>query len=320
MADVHVDCELIRRFEAGLDPRHPERSTIPGRILGQGRISTVFAIDANDAGALAYKRLAMFRSVEEAERYEALYRRYVRALGERVGIRVMPGTVLHVPCSIQGRVAVYIVQEQAHEDCVGHMAIYRLAPADIDCLLLAVLQEIGKVFNFNLAHQGDLELGFDGRISNWVLLGFDPEQPRLPQPVRLAYLDTTAPMMRRRGQEQFDTALFFSNAPLLLLPIFRRYALPDLMSRYYDFRRVALDLVTNFHREGRSDLVPRLVDAANWFFLAERQEAGFRPLTVTEVDAFYRRELFLGRAYYTLRRLGRTRKRSRYRGSDHVSW
>ncbi|MCR4438213.1 MAG: hypothetical protein QHJ34_04120 [bacterium] len=41
---ISVDAELLQRFERGLDPRVPERSAIPARVLGFGEISTVFAI------------------------------------------------------------------------------------------------------------------------------------------------------------------------------------------------------------------------------------------------------------------------------------
>ena len=44
MANLHVDRDFLQHFEAGLDLRRPERSAIPARVLGQGRVSTVFAL------------------------------------------------------------------------------------------------------------------------------------------------------------------------------------------------------------------------------------------------------------------------------------
>ena len=31
---VQVDIELLKQFESGLDPEHPEKSRIPARVLG----------------------------------------------------------------------------------------------------------------------------------------------------------------------------------------------------------------------------------------------------------------------------------------------
>ena len=305
MADLHVDCELLRRFEAGFDPRRPERSDIPARVLGQGRVSTVFAINQGGLSTLAFKRLSMFKTAEEAERYESLHRKYLRALGERAGIKLIPTTTVRLPDAKPGRMIVYIVQEQVPEDRAGHTAIFHLATPDVSRLLIAILQETAKVFDFNRDHQRSLELGFDPRLSNWAILGFDPEQPVLPEKIRLAYLDTSTPMMRRHGQELFDTRPFIRGMPLLLPNFIRRTAVHDLIARYYDFRRAVLDLLTNLYTEGRADLIPWLTDTVNWFFLAERMEAHFRPVTLTEVEMNHRRDVLYWRGYAALRRLNR---------------
>ncbi len=60
-----IDIELLREFERGLDPRHPEAGAIPAHILGYGEISTVFEIGEARGGNLAYKRMPIFR--EELE-------------------------------------------------------------------------------------------------------------------------------------------------------------------------------------------------------------------------------------------------------------
>jgi hypothetical protein len=40
--------------------------------------------------------------------------------------------------------------------------------------------------------------------------------------------------------------------------IIRLLFLKDVMSRYYDPRQVTIDLIANFYREQRADLVPSL--------------------------------------------------------------
>ena len=304
MADLRVNQDFLQRFEAGLDIRRPERSAIPARVLGQGRVSTVFAAE-DQVAPLAYKRLAVFRTDDEAVRYEAQHRKYVRALGERAGVRVLPCTTMRVPDVTGKRVVVYVVQEQAAEDSIGHQAIYRMCTPDINRLLITILQETAKVFDLNAAHQGGHELGFDARISNWVIQGFNPNDPCLTDRMRLAYLDTTTPIMRRRGQEQFDMEPFIRGMPALLPVFVRRSVLNDLVARYYGFRSAVLDLLANLYSEGRPSLVPWLTDTANWYFLAERQEMHFRPLTAAEITAHYRRDALSWRAYLAVRKVTR---------------
>lgn len=304
MANLRVDQDFLQHFEDGLDLRRPERSAIPARLLCQGRVSTVFAL-GEGAQALAFKRLAVFRSDEDAARYEAQHRKYVRALGERARVRVLPCVTLRAYNPAGGRPVVYIIQELIDEDWLGHQAIYRLCAPDIDRLLTLILQETAKVFDLNAAHQGGQEIGFDPRFSNWAILGFDPEKPCLTERMRLAYLDTSTPLMRNRGQEQFDREPFIRGMPALLPKFLRRSALNELITRYYDFRRAVVDMLANLYFEGRPELVPWLTDSVNWFFLAERADTHFRPLTVAEVEAHHRRDRISWRAYLAARRLTR---------------
>ena len=305
MANLHVDRDFLQRFETGLDLRRPERSAIRARVLAQGRVCTVFALSENPQG-LVFKRLAQFRADEDAIRYEAQHRKYVRALGERARVRVLPCATLRVHDASGTRIVVYIIQEQAQEDSIGHQAIYRMCTTpDIDHLLTLILRETAKVFDLNAAHQGGHEIGFDARISNWVIQGFDPENPCLTDRMRLAYLDTNTPLMRSHGQEQFDTDPFIRGMPALLPMFLRRSALNDLIARYYDFRGTVVDLLADLYSEGRPELVPWLTDSVNWFFLAERSDTHFRPLTVAEVKAHHRRDALSWRAYLAVRKLTR---------------
>lgn len=311
MADIHIDLDLLTRFETGFDPRRPERGPVPARVLGHGEISTTLAIGGPTAAPLAYKRLPLFRSADEAEHYQALHRRYVRALGERARVRVIPCTTTHVVDAARGQVVVYIIHELLAEDTIANMAIYRMSANDVNRLMLAVLQETAKVFAFNQAHQGDLELGFNAQIAHWTIVGFDPEQGGLPERFRLLYLDTSTPLMRRRGQEQLNPDLFLRSASALLVPIVRRIFLPEVMTRYYNPRRAALDLIANFLKEGRPDLISGLVDTVNWFFLAELEDMHFKPITVEEIQSYYRWNASVWRIYLGLRRLELTWRRMR---------
>jgi len=129
MFESGIDLELLQRFEAGLDPRRPDRCSVPARVLGYGEISTVFAIDAPAMAGRAFKRMPMFRDEGEAQAYEALFHDYIRALGERIGLRVVGGDTVRVADPAAGRVVLYIIQDKLPPDSIGHRAIHKLPPA-----------------------------------------------------------------------------------------------------------------------------------------------------------------------------------------------
>ncbi|MCX7706873.1 MAG: NUDIX domain-containing protein [Anaerolineae bacterium] len=185
---------------------------------------------------------------------------------------------------------------------LGHQLLSRLSPAEVDRLMMAVLTEIAKVFDFNMAHDGKLGVSIDGRISNWAVIGQEPTAPALPDPLELRYLDVGTPLMMRDGVEQYAPEPLLRSFPVVLRPFLRRVLLPDMMVRYYNYRRVTLDLLTSILNAGHNSLLRMLVDSANWFFLAERQEMHFRPITVHEVFSYHRRDMRRWQLYLALQR------------------
>ncbi len=302
MADLRVDRAMLECFESGLDLRRPERCAIPARVLAHGKGCTILAIERADTAGLVFKRLAIFRSEEEAGRYEATLRRYVRALGQRAGVRVAPSVTTHVGTPERETWIVYIIQERQPEATIGHRVIGNLPPTEMNRLAIAVLTEAAKVFDFNRTHQDDLELGFDGRISNWAVVGFNKSRSELPDRPKLNYLDIGTPLLRQHGVEQFDPEPFLRTFPAITLPIVRRALLADMMTRYYDFRRMALDLLSSILNEGYGDFLDMLADSVNWYFLAERQEMHFRPITVQEIVVYHRHDTWRWQTYLKLRR------------------
>jgi hypothetical protein len=300
-----ADIEFLSEFEQGLDPRFPERSKIPARVLGYGEISTVFELGTGTERAMAYKRLPMFHTVAEAQSYQALYQRYVAALRERMGLQVVPTDTVRLVDEAKGRVVVYIVQRKLPAGAIGHRAIHYLPPDEVRRLVLAVLGEMAKVFAFNREHQGALEAGLDGQISNWAIKGFDPEQPVLAEQIELVYFDTSSPLLRVNGAEQLDPELFLRSAPSFLVWLLRLLFLEDVMTRYYDIRKVAIDLVANFYKEQRPELIPDLVDTVNRFFAADVHLRDLQPLTVAQVKAYYREDAWIWRLYLAFKKLDR---------------
>ena len=304
MPNHSIDLTLLGEFERGLNVRWPEKSQIPARVLGYGEISTVLEIQAAQTNGFAYKRMPMFRNEAEAARYETLYCEYVDVLQKQIGIQVVPGELIRLH-NQRGRLVVYIAQERLPSGWIGHRVIRSLPENEVCRLIRAVLLETKKVFDFNCLHARELELGLDGQISNWVVTGFDAETQQLPQEIKLGYVDTSTPLMQKGGQEQLDAELFLRSAPSFLVWLLRLLYLEEVMTRYYDVRRVALDLVANFHKEQRPDLVPALVDLANEFFAAEIQAGQFKPLAVQEIASYYKQDAQLWSVYLAARKVDR---------------
>ena len=306
MSDLNINIDLLKQFEKGLDPGFPEKSEIPARVLGYGEISTVLELGTGSERDVAYKRLPMFKTEDEAKNYQALYREYVEVLRDRIGLRVVPSDTIRFIVEDTGRIVVYIVQEKLPAEAIGHMAIHRLSHDDVRKLVLAVLRETRKVFEFNKKHRGQLEVGFDGQISNWAIVGFDPEAPRLEEHIELVYFDTSTPLVQKNGVEQLNPELFLRSAPSFLVWIIRLLFLEDVMTRYYDLRKVVVDLIANFYKEQRPELIPDLVDAVNGFFSAEIREGEFQPITEKEIRAYYREDAWIWRLYLAFRKIDRS--------------
>ncbi len=304
LPDRPIDLSLLDEFEQGLNVRWPEKSRIPARVLGYGEISTVLEIQSAQAEGLAFKRMPMFRDEAEAAVYEALYREYVDVLQNRIGIQVVPGQLARLR-SRHGKLIVYMAQDKLPPESIGHRAIRHLAAGDALTLVRAALHETKKVFDFNRAHARKLEVGFDGQISNWAIVGSDAAAPGLHGKLRLAYLDTSTPLMQKSGREQLDAELFLRSAPFFLAWLLRLLYLEEVLTRYYDLHRVVLDLVANFYKEQRADLIPALIDLVNEFFAAETRDGRFKPLTAQEVTSYYKQDAQLWSVYLAARKVDR---------------
>ncbi len=76
--------------------------------------------------------------------------------------------------------------------------------------------------------------------------------------------------------EQLDPELFLRSAPSFLRWLIRWLFLEGVMTRYYDARLVTIDLIANFYKEQRPELVPPLVQAANDFYAVRGEVAGHK--------------------------------------------
>ncbi|GAB4481407.1 MAG: DUF6206 family protein [Anaerolineae bacterium] len=293
-----VDLDTLRAFERGLDPLQPERSAIPARVLGYGEISTVFAIERESMRGLAFKRLSIFETQAELVEYISVYEGYERLLEEEIGIGLPPNGYAAFPDD-SGRPIFYIIQEQEPAESLGSTLIHTLDAAPLLALFGRLLHELGKVWAFN-ARQDEVRVGFDGQVSNWAIRPAEGDAPPA-----LRYLDTSTPLFRVKGREQLNPEMFLRSAPSFLRWVLRLFFMDDVVNRYYDLRRVVIDVIANFYKEDRPELIPALVDAANAFFAADYPEGGPAPITTDEVRAYYKEDAFIWSLYLGMRRLDR---------------
>jgi hypothetical protein len=302
-AGFDLDLDMLRDFERGLDPLNPERSTIPARVLGYGEISTVFEIQVDGMEKLAFKRLPLFYSAAELDDYRAAYDRYIDLLESKIGLRLPLHGYAAFPDDA-GRPIFYIIQQQEQDHAIGHKAIHHLPDDQVVTLVTRLLREMRRVWDFNRGRPA-LQVALDGQISNWVIKGLDLDHPSVGDSSSFLYLDTSTPLFQVDDVEQLDPELFLRSAPSFLRWVLRLFFLDDVINRYYDFHLVTVDMIAQFYKEQRPELIPALVAAANAFFAGEGAELDVAPLTEDEIRAYYREDALIWRLYLGLRRFDR---------------
>jgi hypothetical protein len=298
-----VDFNILQDFEANLDPQTPESCTIPCHVLGYGEISTVFEIKVDSTEGLAFKRMSIFESQEELGRYIKAYLEYNHLIAEEIGIKLPPHghAIVKNP---SGRPIFYILQFKLPAAAIGNNAIHLLNRQGVLILFERVLQELNKLWSFN-HRQSKYQVSLDGQISNWVIKNFDPDTGEIDPDIPLSYVDTSTPVYQVDGVEQFDPELVLRTTPRLLAAIIRQFFLEDVMTRYYDPRKVVVDILANFHKEGRPDLIPELTTAANRFFADGEKEFNVEPIQEQEIRDYYREDAFIWSFLSSTRRLDR---------------
>lgn len=299
---LDIDSGLLEEFEHNLDPRDPERSLIPARVLGYGEISTVFEIGHEEQRDTAYKRMPIFRDPGELVGYEKAFNEYIRLL-EILGLTLPEYGYATVTAERKSPVF-FIAQRKLDPESIANKAIHSLPAGEVMRLCREILRELRHVFEYNLDNPG-AEIGIDGQISNWSIEGFDPAAGALPEAVHLTYFDTSTPLFRVEGVEQLDPELFLRSAPSFMVWLIRLLFLEDVMTRYYDFHLVATDMVANFYKEQRPELIPDLIDMANEFLAGEAADLGVEPLSVKGVKSYYREDALIWTLYLSMRKTDR---------------
>ncbi|UCD01394.1 MAG: hypothetical protein JSV23_11045 [Promethearchaeota archaeon] len=307
---MKINIELLKDLERTIDTINPEKGKIPIKILGYGEISLVFEI-VDDPLHLAYKRIPIFDSVRQVKRHVWAFDTYNRILREDLGI-ILPEQEAIWFKDEEGKIQFYIIQQKVDTEAVGNHVIHNVSDQEVETLILLAMREMKKIWMLNKTNE-NLDLGIDGQISNFVVLDYNPNNPKIDETKKLLYLDTSTPMFRKNGAEAMEAILFLKSAPSFLRFLLKALFLQEVLDRYYDWRLVTIDLLANFFKEQKPEIIPLLIRRINRFFKEEAIDFNIEPITIQEVQKYYKSDKTIWVAFQNTRRIDRYIKTKLFR-------
>ncbi|TFG07998.1 MAG: hypothetical protein EU539_03525 [Promethearchaeota archaeon] len=299
---MNVDIELLKNFEDTIDTVHPEKGGVPIKILGYGEISLVFEI-IGDPENLAYKRIPIFDNEEQVEKFISGYKKYCEILKEELGYNLPESDIIWFRDKKEN-IQLYCIQKKVIPESVCNNVIHQVTDKEVETLVLLVLKEMKKLWSYSRNNE-IIDLGLDGQISNFAIIDYDVNNPKVTEDKRLWYFDTSTPFVRTNGEEAWDFELVLKSAPGFLRGILKRLYLEETVGRYYDWRKVSIDLVANFFKEKREELVPSLIVIVNNFFKKEASEFEIEPLTFEEIEDYYKDDAKMWEIFQKVRKFDR---------------
>lgn len=299
---MKIDIEVLRNLERSIDTYNPEKGEVPIKILGYGEISLVFEI-VGDPEQIAYKRIPIFDNEEQVERHIWAYNEYNRILTKEVGLNIPEYDVAWFKDE-KDKIKFYCVQKKVMSESVGNSVIHEVSEEDINTLILLAMRDMKKVWKYSINHD-TIDLGLDGQISNFAVIGYDPSNPKIHNDAKLLYFDTSTPMFRQNGEEAMDAKLFLKSTPSFLRYLVKVAFLDEVVDRYYNWRLVTVDLIANFFKEQRSELIPGLIEQINDFFNEEANEFDMEPISFEEVKKYYKNDKRIWVIFQNARKIDR---------------
>ncbi len=287
---------VLGELESRLDPAQPERT--PGvSVVAYGEVSACLRL-AGLPGVIC-KRMSGFADEDAAQRYQDLVRTYLAELAS-AGVPVVDTQVVPVPRPGRPPV-VHLVQPELAVESLGHSILRTGDDATVVDAVERVLATTLRLAVADRERTDGLEIALDGQLSNW---SFGPDATHLADPV---LVDVGTPFMRRGGRHQVDIGWLETPIPAGVRTYYHRRGLVGAyLDDYYDPRLVAVDLLGNFHKEGRADRVPLGVDVVNRWLAGDAAVLGTHdPVTAEEVEKYYRSDADLLALYLRLRRADR---------------
>jgi len=299
---MKIDTDILKKLEQSIDTYNPENGEVPIKILGYGEISLVFEI-VGDPEQIAYKRIPIFDNEKQVKRHIWAYNEYNRILIEEVGLTLPEYDVAWFKDE-DDKIQFYCVQEKVISESVGNKVIHEVSEEEINTLILLAMRDMKKVWLYSKNHE-TINLGLDGQISNFAIIGHDPNNPKIEEDTKLIYFDTSTPMFRKNGIEAMDAELFLKSTPSFLRFLVKAAFLDEVVDRYYDWRLVTLDLIANFFKEQKPELIPELISQVNKFFKQEASEFNMEPITFEEVEKYYKNDKMIWVIFQNARKIDR---------------
>ena len=299
---MKIDTDILKKLEQSIDTYDPENREVPIRILGYGEISLVFEI-IGDPEQIAYKRIPIFDNEKQVKRHIWAYNEYNRILTKEVGLNLPEYDVAWFKDE-EDKIQFYCVQEKVMSESVGNRVIHEVSDEDINTLILLAMRDIKKVWSYSKNHE-TIDLGLAGQISNFAIIGYDPNNPKIEDDTKLIYFDTSTPMFRKNGVEAMDAELFLKSTPSFLRFLVKAAFLDEVVDRYYDWRLVTIDLIANFFKEQKPELTPGIISQVNKFFKEEASEFNIEPITFEEVEKYYKNDKMIWVIFQNARKIDR---------------
>ena len=301
---MKIDVKALGDFEDALNPAFPEQSGIPPQILGYGEISTTFSMSSMPD--VAFKRMPPFGNFEQIPAYKKAVRKYCSLLTDVCGIRVSEYAFYEFFNCHEEHI-LYVAQPRLRQDTIGHNVLKSGTPRELEAMISALLERFIRLFKFNYENRQSASLGLDGQLSNWSFQ-FSEENPVDP-----VYFDITTPLYRVNGKEQLDTEIFLKSCPSFLVWLVRWQFLDEVLDRYHDVRMILIDMVANFHKEGRENLIEKALSMINASIEKENLDTKIPRLTKSEIDGYYKNDAFIWALFLSLRRIDRFMKTKIFR-------
>ncbi|MFX1345555.1 MAG: DUF6206 family protein [Promethearchaeota archaeon] len=297
---------LLKRFEDSLYSNTLKKDKVFINILGYGEMSIVFEI-INDVNNNAYKRLSIFEDETQVIRHIQAFKVYYKILTEEIGIKIPPYKIVWF-IDRSKRIKFFYIQPKLPAISIGNKAIHYLDNKSILNLVLLILKEMRKVWMYNYSHES-IKVGLDAQISNFAIEDFDKNNPKIDLHSNLIFIDTIPPFFRINEKEAMDLKLLLKTVPTFLKWIlninFIQKIMNNVVNRYYDFRTTIIDLVANFSKEQKSDIIPALIKLTNKYLSQEVFELNLEPIKLNEVIKYYKYDRIIWVLFQYLRRLDR---------------
>jgi hypothetical protein len=296
---IKLDAELLEKFENQLNPAFPEKSGMPPTILGYGEISTTFSF--NDIPGIAFKRMPPFDHTDQIVAYKTALDRYYFLLTDKCRIPVSPYECYEVNNRFDEKI-LYIAQPLLPKTSIGNHILKHGGFSEMAVMVSSATHHLFNLWQWNQDHMPHESIALDGQISNWSF------QFTGGRECQVVYFDITTPMFRIDNKDQLDTEIFLKSCPSMLVWLVRWQFLKEVLDRYYDTRSVLIDLVANFHKEARPDLIQGALAVINGKIEEKGLAHQIPPLNRSEVDAYYKNDAFIWSLFLALRRMDRTIK------------